>query len=230
VQADRNGFFYILDRVSGKFLHAVPFVQKLNWARGIDASGRPMLTGRIPSAQGTYICPGGTGATNWYSPSYNPVTKLFYVMALESCDEYFARARPFIHGETFYNTGTKRPPNQHSQKVLLALSVSDGQPVWRYPQVGRGDSFGGTLTTAGGLVFFGDDATPSRRLTHEAGVRFGISTPRKNSWLHRWRTLSVASSTLESRCKATSLLLPSHIEVLTRLQLVFAVALVRQTI
>jgi alcohol dehydrogenase (cytochrome c) len=79
-------------------------------------------------------------------------------MALESCDEYFARARPFIHGETFYNTGTKRPPNQHSQKVLLALSVSDGQPVWRYPQVGRGDSFGGTLTTAGGLVFFGDDA------------------------------------------------------------------------
>jgi len=158
VQADRNGFFYILDRVSGKFLHAVPFVQKLNWARGIDASGRPMLTGRIPSAPGTYICPGGTGATNWYSPSYNPVTKLFYVMALESCDEYFASAMPFVHGETFYNTGTKRPPNQHSQKVLLALSVSDGQPVWRYPQVGRGDSFGGTLTTAGGLVFFGDDA------------------------------------------------------------------------
>jgi alcohol dehydrogenase (cytochrome c) len=158
VQADCNGFFYILDRANGSFLRATPFVTKLNWARGIDASGRPMRTGRIPTAQGTYICPGGTGATNWHSPSYNPVTKLFYVMALKSCDEYFARARSFIHGETFYNTGTKRPPNQQSQKVLLALSVSDGQPVWRYPQVGRGDSFGGTLTTAGGLVFFGDDA------------------------------------------------------------------------
>src|SRR5215469_8725959 len=158
VQADRNGFFYILDRVSGKFLRAVPFVQKLNWARGIDASGRPMLTGRIPSAQGTYICPGGAGATNWYSPSYNPVTKLFYVMALESCDEYFASAMPFVHGETFYNTGTTLPPNEHLQKVLLALSVTDGKLVWRYPQVGQGNSSGGTLTTAGGLVFFGDDA------------------------------------------------------------------------
>src|SRR5215469_10135290 len=158
VQADRNGFFYILDRVSGKFLRAVPFVQKLNWARGIDASGRPMLTGRIPSAQGTYICPGGAGATNWYSPSYNPVTKLFYVMALESCSDYFARARPFIQGKTFYNTGTTLPPNEHLQKVLLALSVTDGKLVWRYPQVGQGNSSGGTLTTAGGLVFFGDDA------------------------------------------------------------------------
>jgi alcohol dehydrogenase (cytochrome c) len=158
VQADRNGFFYILDRASGKFLRAAPFVQKLNWAKGIDASGRPMLTGRIPTAKGTYLCPGITGATNWYSPSYNPDTKLFYVMALESCDQYFASARRFIQGETFYNTGTKRPPNEHWQKILLALSLSDGKPVWRYPQVGGGDSWGGTLTTAGGLVFFGDDA------------------------------------------------------------------------
>jgi alcohol dehydrogenase (cytochrome c) len=61
-----------------------------------------MLTGRIPTDQGTYICPGGLGATNWFSPSYNPDTKLFYVMALESCAEYFARAQPFIQGiQTF---------------------------------------------------------------------------------------------------------------------------------
>src|SRR5215469_11250732 len=158
VQADRNGFFYVLDRTSGQFLRAAPFVQKLNWAKGIDASGRPMLTGRIPTAQGTYICPGGPGATNWYSPSYNPNTKLFYVMALESCSDYFARARPFIQGKTFYNTGTTLPPNEHLQKVLLALSVTDGKLVWRYPQVGQGASSGGILTTAGGLVFFGDDA------------------------------------------------------------------------
>lgn len=50
------------------------------------------------------------------------------------------------------------PPDEHSQKVLLALSIPDGKPVWRYPQVGHGDSWAGTLTTAGGLVFFGDDA------------------------------------------------------------------------
>lgn len=158
LQADRNGFFYALDRTNGKFLHASSFVEKLNWATGIDVSGRPMTSGRIPTAKGTYICPGVTGATNWFSPSYNPETKLFYVMALESCDEYFAIPRKFTRGETFYNTGTKRPPGEHGQKILLALSPMDGKVMWRYPQVGEGNSWGGTLTTAGGLVFFGDDA------------------------------------------------------------------------
>jgi alcohol dehydrogenase (cytochrome c) len=124
----------------------------------VDASGRPILTGRIPTPEGTYICPGINGATNWFSPSYNPDTGLFYVIALESCDLFFAKARQFVPGETFYNTGTTLPPTERSQKVLLALSPSDGKAVWSYPQVGLGKSWGGTLTTAGGLLFFGDDS------------------------------------------------------------------------
>ena len=184
VQADRNGFYYVLDRTNGKFLHASPFVEKLNWAKGIDVSGRPILTDRIPSEKGTYICPGIVGATNWFSPSYNPETKLFYVMALEGCNEYFAIPRHFTHGETYYNTGTKRPPNEHWQKILLALSVTDGKVVWRYPQVGRRNTWSGTLTTAGGLVFFGDDggafeavdASTGRPLWHfNTGQRFAAS-------------------------------------------------------
>jgi alcohol dehydrogenase (cytochrome c) len=158
VQANRNGFFYVLDRTNGKFLRATPFVDKLNWAKGADASGRPILSGRIPSAEGTYICPGIDGATNWFSPSYDPDTGLFYVIALESCNQFFAKTRDFVRGETYYNTGTKLAPDEHSQKIVLALSVADGKPVWRYPQVGAGESWGGTLTTAGRLVFFGDDA------------------------------------------------------------------------
>ncbi len=158
VQANRNGFFYVLDRTNGKFLHGTSFVEKMNWAKGLDAAGRPILTGRIPSAEGTYICPGVVGATNWFSPSYNPNTGLFYVMALDGCNLYFASPRRFIKGETYYSTGTKVPPGQRFQKILLALSVIDGKPAWRYPQVGRGDSWGGTMTTASGLVFFGDDA------------------------------------------------------------------------
>ena len=158
VQANRNGFFYILDRTDGKFLRATPFVEKLNWATGIDSSGRPQLSERIPTKEGTYICPGIIGATNWFSPSYNPDTGLFYVMALESCHVFFAKARPFTPGETYYGTGTKLPPDEQSQKVLLALSLSDGKPAWRYPQSGRAGSWGGTLATAGGLVFFADDA------------------------------------------------------------------------
>lgn len=158
VQADRNGFLYVLDRADGKFLNAAPFVEKLNWAKGVDASGRPVLSGRIPSAQGTYICPGINGATNWFSPSYNPETGLFYVIALENCNLFFTDPKPFARGETYYGTGTKMPPDERSQKILLALSIPDGKPAWRYSQVGRGDSWAGTLTTAGGLVFFGDDS------------------------------------------------------------------------
>ncbi len=158
LQANRNGYFYVLDRTNGKFLRATPFIQKLNWAKGVDASGRPILTGQIPSPEGTYICPGIDGATNWFSPSYNPDTGFLYVIALERCDIFFAKPRKFELGQTFYNTGTNRPPTEKSQKILLALSPSDGKAVWRYPQVGSGRSWGGTLTTAGGLLFFGDDS------------------------------------------------------------------------
>ena len=158
IQANRNGFLYTLDRTNGKFLNAVQFLQKMNWAKGVDASGRPVPSGRIPTSQGTYICPGINGATNWFSPSYNPDTGLFYVIALENCNLFFADPKPFARGETYYGTGTKMPPDEHSQKVLLALSIPDGKPLWRYPQVGHGDSWAGTLTTAEGLVFFGDDA------------------------------------------------------------------------
>jgi alcohol dehydrogenase (cytochrome c) len=174
VQANRNGYFYVLDRANGKFLYATPFVQKLNWAKGVDASGRPILTGRIPTPEGSYICPGIVGATNWFSPSYNPDTGLFYVVALENCSILFAQPRKFVAGETFYNTGTNHSSTEQSQKIVLALSLADGKTVWRYPQVGTGRSWGGTLTTAGGLLFFGDDsesfeaveATTGRTLWH----------------------------------------------------------------
>jgi alcohol dehydrogenase (cytochrome c) len=157
LQADRNGFFYVLDRTNGRFLHAIPFVEKLNWAKAIDSSGRPILSGRVPTADGTLICPGIDGATNWHSPSYNPETGLFYLLAKESCSVYFSQFQPFKKGETYYGTGTKLAPDHHAQKILLALSVADGKVVWRCPQVGRGDSWAGTLTSAGGLVFFGND-------------------------------------------------------------------------
>lgn len=158
LQANRNGFFYVLDRTDGKFLRAAAFLEKLNWASGVDSSGRPVLAGKIPSSEGTYVCPGIDGATNWFSPSFDPETRLFYVMALENCNEYYAKPKPFARGQTYYDTGTKLPPDEHSQKILLALSVADGKVAWRYPQVGSGDSWGGILTTAGGLLFFGDDA------------------------------------------------------------------------
>jgi alcohol dehydrogenase (cytochrome c) len=172
LQADRNGFFYVLDRTDGRFLRATPFLEKLTWATGIDASGRPVLSGLIPTKEGTHICPGIVGATNWFSPSYNPNTGLFYVMALENCNLYYSKPKPFTQGETFYGTGTKHPVGEDSKKILLALSASDGKKVWQYPQAGHGNSWGGTLTTAGGLVFFADDAESFEAVDAETGQPF----------------------------------------------------------
>jgi alcohol dehydrogenase (cytochrome c) len=169
LQANRNGFFYVLDRSNGKFLRASPFVDKLTWATGIDASGRPILSGKVPTKEGTYICPGIVGATNWFSPSFNPSTGLLYVMALDNCNMYFSKPQTFTQGETFYGTGTKVPVGDESRKVLVALSPSDGKKVWQYPQVGRGNSWGGTLTTAGGLVFFADDSESFEAVDAENG-------------------------------------------------------------
>jgi alcohol dehydrogenase (cytochrome c) len=158
VQANRNGFLYVIDRTNGKFLSATRFAEKLNWAAGIDATGRPIRTGLQPTETGTRICPGMVGATNWYSPAFNPETSMFYFLALESCDIYMLKAEKFVPGQTYYATGTRRSETDQSQKILLAYSLQADKPAWRYVQAGEGHSSAGVMTTAGGLVFFGDDA------------------------------------------------------------------------
>jgi alcohol dehydrogenase (cytochrome c) len=170
VEANRNGFLYILDRTDGKFLSAVPFVENLNWAKGIDAQGRPVRTEVMPTAKGTRICPGIIGATNWYSPSYNPGTDLFYFLALESCDIYLLKSEKFTPGRTYYSTGTNRSPSDKSTKILMAYDLNSGKPAWKYPQTGVGYSSGGTMTTAGGLVFFGDDSQSFEAVDAQSGA------------------------------------------------------------
>src|SRR5438445_697648 len=82
-QANRNGFFYVLDRLTGQFLLGEPFVKKLTWASGIAPNGRPrVLPGAEPTVQGSRACPTVEGASNWMSTAYHPSTGLFYVMAL----------------------------------------------------------------------------------------------------------------------------------------------------
>jgi alcohol dehydrogenase (cytochrome c) len=159
VEANRNGYLYILDRTNGKFLSAVPFVEKLNWAKGIDQQGRPIRTEVRPTPEGTRVCPGYSGATNWYSPSYNETTHFAYFLSLEQCQIYFSKpTEEFREGKTFYSTGVKRIPKEEAQKVLVAFNLDTGSFAWKYAQNGRGRSSGGTMTTAGGLLFFGDDA------------------------------------------------------------------------
>jgi alcohol dehydrogenase (cytochrome c) len=158
VEANRNGFIYILDRTNGKFLAAKQFALKQNWAKEIDAEGRPVRTTNIPTPEGTRICPSYAGATNWYSPSYNEQTHLFYFMTLEDCSVYSAHPEPFKEGQAFYSTGAAHRPDENAEKYLLAFDINKGKFAWRNPQVGDTHSFAGVMTTASGLVAFGDDA------------------------------------------------------------------------
>jgi len=169
VQANRNGYIYVLDRTSGKFLSATRFVEKLNWAKGIDEHGRPVRTGVEPTADGTRICPGFAGATNWNAPSYSESTHSVYFVALEECENFFFKPQPFQEGQGYYSTGAKRIPSEGSQKVLVAFSLDTGSIAWKYPQTGGARSSAGTMATAAGLVFFGDDSGSFEAVDAQSG-------------------------------------------------------------
>ncbi len=158
IEANRNGFVYVLDRTNGKFLSAKQFVVEMNWAKGIDGAGRPIRTENIPTTEGTRVCPGYAGATNWYSPSYSEQTRLFYFMTLEDCHVYTAKTAPFEEGKEYYSTGAAHKRGEKATKYLLAYDFAKGQFAWRNEQVGDSHSFAGVMSTATGLVAFGDDA------------------------------------------------------------------------
>jgi alcohol dehydrogenase (cytochrome c) len=171
VQANRNGFFYVLDRITGQLLLAKPFVQKLTWASSIGADGRPqVLPESDPSPQGAKACPSVEGATNWMSTAFHPDTGLFYVMALEKCTIYKKSDDVWKAGESYYGGGTSNVPNEPGQKVLRALDLQTGKIVWEYAQTGPADTWGGVLSTAGGIVFAAEDSGAFTALDARTGA------------------------------------------------------------
>ncbi len=158
MHANRNGFFYMLDRETGKFLRATKLVDNLDWATGVDDHGRPMLVpGKEPTPAGNRVCPGVQGATNWMSPSYNPETGLYYVVTLEQCDIFTSSSKTPEPKKNFSGGGAGPKPADVGQFFLRAFDPKTGERVWQYPMTGPGQSWAGTLSTAGGVIFFGDD-------------------------------------------------------------------------
>ena len=158
LQANRNGFYYILDRTNGRFLRAVPFVKDLNWAKGVDAGGRPMvLPNTDPSPGGVRVCPSVHGATNWWSPSLDPGLGLFYVVALEQCETYYSSAQQPVPSSGFRGTGHTLISGEPGKFYLRALDAKTGELRWEYPMPGPTTMWAGTVSTAGGLVFSADD-------------------------------------------------------------------------
>src|SRR5438445_367605 len=158
LHANRNGFFYVLDRVTGEYLNATRLVEKLDWASGIDAKGRPILVpGKDPTPNGNRACPGVRGATNWMSPSFNPSTGWLYVVTLEQCDIYTSSSKEPEPKKSFSGGGAGPKPSEVGQFFLRAFDPKTGARKWEYPMTGPGESWAGTVSTAGGVIFFGDD-------------------------------------------------------------------------
>ena len=167
LHADRNGFFYVLDRTNGEVLLAKPFVKKLTWATGIDAKGRPVLApGNIPTPEGTATCPDIRGAANWMSTAYNPSTGFYYVIAIENCGVY--RSTDFGGGKGEAGDGPRRfdrggnfflvPGAESPKRYLRAIDIQTGQTAWEVEQSVPDPNYGGVLSTAGGLVFYSESS------------------------------------------------------------------------
>jgi alcohol dehydrogenase (cytochrome c) len=159
VQGNRNGFYYVFDRTNGKLLLAKQFIKELTWATGVGKDGRPIkVPGQEPSPQGTRVCPSQDGATNWYSPSYNPATGLFYMQTNEKCSVYTKRSEEFALGRTFLGGAERTDTDTKAVRILRALDLKTGVVKWEVLQVGTAGSWGGTIATVTGLVFFGEDS------------------------------------------------------------------------
>ena len=171
--ANRNGFYYVLDRATGRFLTGLPFVS-LNWAEGLDDSGRPVETPQ-PPGEPTY--PGLLGATNWYSPAYSPRTELFYVPAWEGYASVFAGVpQEYVPGRSFTGRTVEGFPrtysavpdapvlpftrgpindwtNESGQGAILAMDALTGEQRWKFELTDVITS--GILTTGSELLFTG---------------------------------------------------------------------------
>jgi alcohol dehydrogenase (cytochrome c) len=142
--ANRNGFFYLLDRSDGKFLLAKPFVRQ-TWVKSFRPDGRPETFPEAqPSLEGSDYCPDPYGGTNWQAPAYNPETGLLYVSAHDACARY-------------YPSGPSYEPSVHTPvNSVKAIDVRTGGIRWSLVLSGPQDhSMAGCMTTSGGLVFFG---------------------------------------------------------------------------
>lgn len=154
VTANRNAFYYVLDRVTGEFLHAAPYA-KQTWAKGIDPKGRPrVVEGTDPTPEGNLVYPSLQGATNWPSPSFSPQTGLFYVPVREMGSYYYKTDVEYEAGSPFTGGGERRLADE-AWGAVRALNATTGEKAWdfRLPS----PSWSGVLSTAGGLVFSGSN-------------------------------------------------------------------------
>lgn len=155
IQANRNGFFYALDRTNGKMLVAKPYT-KVSWADGIGPDGRPKLVaGQDPTEEGNKACPGLGGGHNWQATAYSPQTGLYYFGSTDGCHMYYKTTQDYLEGQWFQLSTVDDVRNEPATGAVVALDPTTGTTKWRFEMVH--EPSGGMLATAGGLVFTGDN-------------------------------------------------------------------------
>ena len=151
--ANRNGYFYTLDRVNGEFLIATPYI-KQTWSDGLDPKGRPFARRDAdPKLEGTLVYPSISGGANYYSPSYSPKTGLFYHAAREMAGVYFKGEAEYKPGSAYTGGGGESKNGDDAYGAIRALDGATGKMRWEFRLLTP--PMAGVLSTAGGLVFGG---------------------------------------------------------------------------
>jgi alcohol dehydrogenase (cytochrome c) len=154
IQANRNGFFYTLDRTNGRVLKAKAYT-KVTWAERIDEKGRPVLiAGQDPTEEGNLACPGLGGGHNWQATAYSQQTGLYYFSSSEHCQLFYKTKQEFVAGEWYQASTVEGPQKSPGSGSIVAVDPTTGETKWRFNMVSTPSA--GILATAGGLVFTGD--------------------------------------------------------------------------
>ena len=151
VTANRNAFYYLLDRTTGEFLQATPFA-KQTWAEKIDAQGRPVvLPNTEPTEEGTLVYPSLQGATNWNSPSFSPALEMFYVPVREMGAYYYKSEVEYEPGKPFLGGGEQALRGDDAKGYIRAIDAFIGTIIWEFDLLTP--PWSGVMATAGNLVF-----------------------------------------------------------------------------
>ncbi|WP_299740975.1 PQQ-dependent methanol/ethanol family dehydrogenase [uncultured Roseobacter sp.] len=177
--ADRNGFFYVLNREDGAFVSATPFVKDISWAEGIDDTGRPIFVEAnrpgdpAASADGkkgevVFASPSFLGGKNWMPMSHSPKTGLFYVPSNEWGMDIWNEPISYKKGAAYLGSGFTIKPNYDDHiGSLKAIDPDTGELKWEYKD--EAPLWGGVMTTAGGLVFTGTPGGEFKAFDDETG-------------------------------------------------------------
>ena len=151
VMANRNAFYYVLDRETGEYLHGQEY-SKQTWASGLDENGRPIvLPDTEPTEEGNLVWPSLQGATNWFSPSYSPLTETLYVPVRHMGAIYYKAAAEYVPGRPFLGGGEQALAGDDAWGYVKALDIRTGDVRWEFQVLSP--LWNGVMATAGGLVF-----------------------------------------------------------------------------